>query len=237
VTQLGELDAAIDLDGQIADRYEHSDDFEVRECAERAMWHAISLSVDRGHQEAAIGYAKRLAACLQGHSDREHLAEETEAVLSGAEALSSFRSRFRRAPEAVQAQVRAMCDAVIDHAERVGGEIGSVVGINARIVAADALARDRHLVASAADRIARPLVKENELDALGQVEKAALAAGAEGRYAVLVMGRATTLNDAGRTSEAQRTLDELLAHINATGGLSAKGSAVLVTAMRKLIQT
>jgi tetratricopeptide (TPR) repeat protein len=235
VTQLGELDAAIDLDEQIAERYEQSDDFEVRECAQRALWHAISLCVDRGRQEPAIAYAKRLVASLWRHFDREHLAEEAEAVLSGAEALNSFRSRFRRAPEPVQEQVRAMCEGVIERADSIGGEIGNVVAINARIAAADALARDRHLLASAADRFARPSVKESELDALALVEKAALAAGAEGRYVVLVTERAMTLNGAGRTSEAHQVLDALRKHIDASGGPSAKGSAAHVAAMRKLI--
>jgi hypothetical protein len=65
VTGLDLPDLALDLDGQIAARYEHSDDFELRECALRALWHALPVG-DSG----AAGVGDRLRQKTGGVSAR-----------------------------------------------------------------------------------------------------------------------------------------------------------------------
>lgn len=76
---------------------------------------------------------------------------------------------------------------------------------------------------------------ENELSALQAVQAAAQQAGARFRSIRLIIVRADSLAQLGRTSEALAVLDELLAQLDATPGTTARGDAFFVRQARKEI--
>jgi hypothetical protein len=233
LTDLGQLDAALDIDRRLADRYGERDNFELRLCAARAMQHEIWGRLSQRDQTRAIACARRLVEILGGDQDPGHLIEIGELILSISEQLD-HRSMWRRHPAALRDQARAMRDTVLNTADTVGGDIGAAVALNARLGLSNANLRDRRLVTFLKEGRDRPSIQQSALPALQQVEETARAAGSQARYLDLVMSRATALDEAGRTDEARQVLDDTIASLDTAG---AKGDALLARAMKRLFES
>jgi hypothetical protein len=159
----------------------------------RALSHATWVSMQRDQESVAGTYADRLlAADWQETIDAESLICLSEIVLSCAATLDWRRSLLKRPSPALCEQASRMREAVIELARKVGGNIGAVTVINAKIAVADALAQDHRLRRSFGERMSRPALQESELPALDQVQEQARVAGADSRYIQLVTLRAFT---------------------------------------------
>jgi tetratricopeptide (TPR) repeat protein len=232
LVQLNQIAAAIEIDEWIVGAYQASENSELRLRAALAVRHEVAALMSQREQARAIASAKRLVAILNRETDPAQLISVAEAVLSTAATLTPRRLFRGRSTPGGRGQADALIDAVVAQAERVGGAVGAVVVINAKIAAADALAHDLSLRMSYTERVDRPDVREDQLDALRQVQEEAREAGAAGLSTQLWMLRATTLAELDRTDEARDTMDSLIAHLDATGGAAAKVSAVLARGAR-----
>ena len=231
LTELGRLDAALAIDQRLSERYGDSETFALRLCAARALQHELWGHMNRKEQARAIACAHQVVDVLRSDEDPQHLIEIGELILSSAETLN-HHPIWRGAAAPLRDQARAMCDAVLDMAERIGGDIGAAVAVNARLAASNANARDRRFVTFFTESRDRPSIQESALTALEQVQEAAQASGAETRYRDLVLERAVALNEVGRTDEALQLIDDLIARLDAQ---RAKGGVVLARAMRRII--
>ena len=183
LTDLRRFDEAVQVDEAIVADCLDSEDLDLRARALRALSHATWVSMQRDQQSVAGTYADRLlAAYWQETIDAESLVCLSEIVLSCAATLDWRRSLLKRPSSALCEQASRMREAVIERAREVGGNIGAVTVINAKIAVADALAQDHRLRRSFGERMSRPALHESELLALDQVQEQARVAGADSRY-------------------------------------------------------
>jgi hypothetical protein len=230
LTALDRLQEALEIDERLARDFADSDSFELRLRAARALHHAIWIRIRQKEPARAIASAQQIVEILRGDPDSTSLIEVGELILSSAETLYQ-QTFWRRGPAELRDQAHIMRDTVLKMADRVGGDIGAAVTLNARLALFDASAKDRRLVAAVTESLDRPPLGESALAALERVERTAQQAGAQTRYLNLVIERADVLDQAGRTDEARQLLDNVRAQLDADGD---KGAALLIRALKSL---
>jgi tetratricopeptide (TPR) repeat protein len=234
VLDRGDAELAIKLDEQVAAKFAGSTSAEVRLRAGRCLHHAVWIHIEQRDPARAIAAARQLGEILCHPLEASEVIQATEVLLSCADTLSA-QSAWRRPPAELRAQAQLMIDTVVEMANHTGGEARAAVTISAQIVESDLRGREHRLRAAYKTSLKRPLVSENELPALQQVQEAAQDSGARFRAQRLLIVRAESLSRLGRTNEALTLLDDALARLDATPGTTARGDAFFVRAARKAI--
>jgi hypothetical protein len=231
----GQTRSAVRLIEQVAAKFAESDCAEVRLSAARGLHRAVWIYLKHRDRACAVSAATQVTRILCHPLEASDLIQAAEVLLSCAETLTT-QSAWRRPSVELGALAQSMIDTVLQMANDTGGEARAAVALNAQLAAGDLRGREHRFHAAYETSLERPpLVGENELSALQEVQAVAQQSGARFRSIRLIIVRAHSLAQLGRTSEALAVLDEILAQLDATPGTTARGDAFFVRQAREEI--